>query len=231
MSKYDLLIELLPILEQYEAQRGKHQEMNPTDFLSWWNQHFMQQPLHHEQETAIAPFPPTQKSLEELPPEAKLTVQARAVQLLIVLNKYIKFYLKKGFNNQQIKTTDDFGFLASLMSVESLTKTELIQRNYVEMPSGMEVIKRLKRYGFVHTFPDPNDGRATRVTITPKGKEQFFQVLPALQEISQLAMGNMNEPERRQLLFLMQKLHLFHKPIFEEEKKSDWKDIAANYLR
>lgn len=231
MSKYDLLVELLPILEQYEAQRGTEEEMTPNAFLSWWKDNFMRQPIHDENGQPVNPFPGANRPSQTMPPEGELTVQARAVQLLVVLNKYVKFYLKKGFDGHKIKTTDDFGFLASLMSAESLTKTELIQRNYVEMPSGMEVIKRLKRYGFVRTFPDPDDGRATRVALTPKGRQQFFQVLPALQQISQLAMGDMNEHERKQLLFLMQKLHLFHKPIFEEEKKSTWDDIAVGYLR
>jgi len=150
---------------------------------------------------------------------------ARATQLLVLMNKYIRYYLRKAFQGSPLNNPDDFGFLASLIFYGDMQKSELIQRNTGELTSGMEVIRRLEQAGLLRSFPDPNDGRARRLAVTDAGIEAFAAVMPAMQQIGKLALADLSETEQQVLLDLLQRLHSFHQPLFFDTKKLNWEEL------
>jgi hypothetical protein len=50
--------------------------------------------------------------------------------------RYAKGYIKKALQESIIQTPDEFSFLITLMTFESLTKTELINKQVIEKTSG-----------------------------------------------------------------------------------------------
>src|SRR5882757_907981 len=48
--------------------------------------------------------------------------------------------------------------------------TTLAAREGVSQPSMTQLIQRLERLGFVTRLPDPDDGRATLIGVTPHGQ-------------------------------------------------------------
>jgi DNA-binding MarR family transcriptional regulator len=130
------------------------------------------------------------------------------------LHKYAKFYIKQAMRETPMVTNDDFGYLASLAFVDSMQKSELIQINVGEIPSGMEVIKRLLKNKLITEFSDPTDKRAKRVRITPLGRQQFFEILPKMSKVSDLVKGNLTQEEMLTLYHLLQKLDQHHEYLY-----------------
>ena len=94
--------------------------------------------------------------------------------LLTGLYRFAKHYMKKAFSNTSIKTIDEFGFLATLLKEKSLLKNELINKHLLEISSGSEILKRLIKNELIFEFPDENDKRAKRVSLTEKGVKEII---------------------------------------------------------
>ena len=164
---------------------------------------------------------------QTIPPQGD--TRAQITQLLVLMYKYLKFYLKKYFEDKPLSSPDDFGFLASLFLENDMQKNELIAKNTMEFTSGMEIIKRLERTQLIEAFDDPNDRRAKRVRITGAGRGLIISMFPTMAEIGKLAMGDLTESEQTYLLSLLHRLNHFHNPIFHEEKNAALDTILDKY--
>jgi MarR family transcriptional regulator, lower aerobic nicotinate degradation pathway regulator len=212
--KYELLQQLLHALEEYESQPNQTGSNQLADFAQW---------LSAKHKTA--PAPPVE--VRAIAPQGDNPAQI--TQLITLMYKYIKFYLRKIFEPTALRSPDDFGFLATLFIEGSLQKHELIEKNTLEFSSGVEIIKRLEQKGLILSEEDPNDRRARRVSLSPLGHACFFGIMPDMAKVGKLAMGNLNDSEQILLLDLLHRLNHFHAPIFQQEKLNPAADIFEKY--
>ncbi|MCH8554807.1 MAG: winged helix DNA-binding protein [Schleiferiaceae bacterium] len=130
------------------------------------------------------------------------------------INKYAKYYMKLAMKDTELVSGDDFAYLAALAFSPSMKKTELISLNVGEIPTGMEVIKRLLKHGLVADYQDLEDKRARRIKLTEKGRALFYEMLPKMNIISGIVKGNLTNREIKQLYELLQKLDLHHEKLY-----------------
>jgi DNA-binding MarR family transcriptional regulator len=150
--------------------------------------------------------------------------------LLTNLYRFAKHYMKKAFANMEIKTIDEFGFLASLLRQKSMTKNELISQHLLETSSGSEIIKRLIKNGLIQEIPDENDKRAKRVLLTDKGKATIFASFDEMHKISEIIIGNLSQEELKQALAVFNKLSFFHQHIHESDRNSSLQTIHQKFV-
>lgn len=214
MKKYDQLIRLLPYLAAFEEE-GRNENWTAKDFAYW----ILEQDIITDDMVELEPAMPLQGNLA-----------AQITQLLTLNYKYLRFYLKKKFKEEPVSTIDEFGFLATLLVEGSMQKKQLIDRNTMEFSSGMEIIRRLKRGQFISSRPDPSDGRAKLVSLTPQGNALIMQLLPQMGLLGQLAIAPLTPKEQKQLHYLLQKLNVYHNPIFYQAHEEDMQTILAEKL-
>lgn len=150
--------------------------------------------------------------------------------LLTNLYRFAKHYMKKAFVGSDIKTIDEFGFLASLLKQKSLMKNELINQHLLETSSGSEILKRLIKNGLVQEMPDAVDKRAKRVSLTPKGIETVMGSFDEMHKISEIIVGNLKDDELKQALQVFNKLTYFHQHIHDCDRNSDLEEIHSKYI-
>ncbi len=141
-------------------------------------------------------------------------------QTISHLYRFAKSYTKIALEESPLTTVDDFLYLGKVMELGHCTKTELIELNAHEKTSGMEIIKRLLKDGFLTQEADPDDGRSKRLSITSAGEQEFFAALEAMKKSANLVGGPLSTVEKLHLMHLLQKLHEFHKPLFAEKSAS-----------
>ena len=100
----------------------------------------------------------------------------------------------------------------------------------MEVSSGMEIIKRLEKKKLIKSFRDEKDKRAIRLAATLKGQTVLAEAMKEMYKASNIIAGDLNNNERVQLLSILNKLHLFHNPIFLKESKTELVDIQERYL-
>ncbi|WP_250632250.1 MarR family winged helix-turn-helix transcriptional regulator [Rhodoflexus caldus] len=211
---YAFIRQLTEAAEQYEAQNGNTQDL--AAFGAWLQANYANS------------RPPMQQP--SIPQAVQETTESRIGSYIIFLYRYAKGYTKKALEGSPLQTVDEFSFLISLMFGGSKTKTELIQHAVQEKTSGMEVIKRLLQQGLIRQEGDTADRRSKRLYITPEGQQTLFSVFEKMNQVSQIVAGNLSTSEREQLLQLLHKLHLFHKPIFLEQKEASLAEIYAKMV-
>ncbi len=221
--KYKSLKILLPYLEEYEQHKGaEHKELDINDFSRW---------LSRKTDVESSQFLEKEKpkaTNQAMSPQGHK--QAQISQLLNLMYKYLKFYIKKGLSHTAVSNPDDFGFLATLFMEGKMQKHVLIEKNTMEFSSGVEVIRRLERHKLIKSEADPQDKRAHLVTLTELGRNTFFQVLPTVQQIGGIAIAELSEKEQDLLLGLLHKLNDFHNPIFFDAKDLSVEQIVEHYV-
>ena len=91
--------------------------------------------------------------------------------MLIALSNLTRNRVNKLINDSPFSTIMDYQFLLVLDLHGSMKKSELISINYMEMSSGIEVIKRLLKHNWVFEEVNKNDKRSKLVAISAEGKE------------------------------------------------------------
>lgn len=163
--------------------------------------------------------------------ELRQKSQSDTAILITLMFRYAKGYIKKALQDSIIQTADEFAFLITLMTHESLTKTELINKQVMEKTSGVEVIKRLLGQKLIKEFADEHDKRSVRVSITPKGKKELEMVLPDMAKVSKIVVGNLTQPEINSLSYLLKKLDFFHNDIFMNKKTLELDEILKETFK
>lgn len=217
--KYQLLKEILTELEIYETME---KEVSMDGFRNY---------LNDKKE-----LEQTKEAINELRDDTlqRMTSQSFGIEnqityLIAMMWKYAKHYAKDGFKDLPIHGLDDFGFLAAL-SRGSMNKTALINLNIVEIPSGMDIIKRLTKQGFIIGIKDPNDKRAKLLNITPVGRQIVGMTIVKLQQIAKIVAGDLTNDEQVQLLNILEKLNHFHSKIHQNHWKSNLEEVTEIYL-
>ncbi len=222
MKSKEILIQIIEQLDEFENQCKKvDMEVNMSDFIGFLNANIYSRGIKAQSISG---------GQEEYPGGMAATKDRETdISILIVMMyRYAKSYLKKAFANSIIRTADEFSYLITLLTHESMVKTELIHTQVMEKTSGMEIIKRLIRLNLVESFDDPIDKRSTRIRISDEGKRELGKIFPQMQLVSRLVPGDLNEAERNQLAYLLRRLDHFHHHLYQEAKTEPLENLVNN---
>jgi DNA-binding MarR family transcriptional regulator len=190
-SSLDILKEIVNWLEEY--QNDNHiNEHSLESFIIWLNSRLFSE-SHAEK---------SQHNPEMLDMELSF--------LLVMQSRYYKAYAKKVLGESELTSPDGFSFLYHLSLADSYRKMELIKMHQLEPPSGIEVLKRLLKKGFIKEFDDADDGRAKRISITEKGKKELQHIMPGMKEVFQLMTAELSLNEKLHAVGLLKQLNDFH---------------------
>jgi len=218
MKKNEILTTLINRFFSFDAEKGNQEEYELEEFIGYLNAKSGSQEL----------------GMREISGENKGWFKneyrntASDISILIVLmNHYAKWYIKKVLIDSQLHTPDEFSFLITLMTYDSLSKSELITKQVMEKTSGSEVLRRLIKRGMIAEAADKDDKRSVRVFITKYGREEILKILPLMSKVTKIVVGNLNAEEINTLSYLLKKLDYFHNDIYLNKKDQSLSDIFS----
>ncbi|MGS0747041.1 MarR family winged helix-turn-helix transcriptional regulator [Halpernia sp. GG3] len=208
----NLIIDLLSEVKEFEKEAHKS-NCTVEDFRHFLNERAYQQenPLRLSDKFSL--------NLNNLENEIAKQV--------ILLGRYAKQLIRKGLENHPDLVNEDFTYLYRLMDYDSLTKTQLIEKNGHEKQSGIEIIKRLTKHKLVSEMPDENDKRSVRVSVTEKGVKVFKESMKDITTVSKIMCGNLDLTEKEELLESLKKLNTFHNTIYTSKKNEPLSELAV----
>ncbi len=215
MKSKEILLELIEHLSEYENNcTNTETSLNTGDFLGYLNMKLKPQSLKRNQVSGGR----EEWRFEQFNDNNLAT----DISILVaVMFRYTKGYIKKALKDSILNTADEFSFLITLLTYESITKIELINLQVMEKTSGNEIINRLIKLGLANQELNQDDKRSLRISISEKGRTELMNVLPQMQIVSQIVAGNLNEDEKYALLFILRKLDKFHNHIFNHKRKHE----------
>lgn len=220
-TKYLLIKQLIDKVADYEKVLSSSDEMTMEGFSNF---------INHPNDSSFLKKRNLSGKLE-LEVQEKGNKKETTIAILVTfIYRYAKLYSKKILQDSPISTLDDFSYVIMLLTHESLSKTELIQKNVHEKTTGMEIIKRLIKQGLIRQFDDEVDKRSQRVAITEEGKRAIFSILHKLEDVSTIMTGNLTELEKNSLNTILKKLDHFHFDIFMNDKNKSLPEIIENKI-
>jgi DNA-binding MarR family transcriptional regulator len=220
MKSYQLLHQLLSLVEQFETENASR-EGTLQDFAGFLVNHL--QPPLNEPASSDVRFGDKEHKAQEF----AFQLDNNISRLVIFMNRYAKAYIRKALDGTPLQTTEDFTYLAILLTHDDLSKSELISRNIQEKTSGTVVIRRLIAAGLVRQWDDIKDKRGKRISITDEGKKLLYQVFNITNNVGKVVTGKLTLNEKLTLQYLLQKLEDFHYPIFENRAIASKDDLAS----
>jgi DNA-binding MarR family transcriptional regulator len=218
MKKSEILTTLINHFFSFDAEKGNQEEYSFDEFTGYLNAKSGGRELEIREISGDNDAWLTDESRDS----------AREISILIVLmNRYAKWYIKKVLKDSHLRTPDEFSFLITLMTYESLSKSELITKQVMEKTSGSEIIRRLIKRGLIVESADENDRRSVRISITKPGREEILRVLPLMGKVTKIVAGNLSAEEINTLSYLLKKLDYFHNDIYNSKRELSLNDILT----
>lgn len=220
MKTKEILKDILDYLDAYENENSDNTEnLNTTDFLGFVNSRHQFASLKKESISGGEEHWIDSETFQN-------GMNTDISILIVMMFRYAKGYIKRALKNSRINSADEFSFMITLLTYNSMTKMELINMQVMEKTSGNEIINRLVKMGFVEQSQDENDKRSVRIKLTTTGRDEILGVLPSMRLVSQIVVGNLNDNEINTLGYMLRRLDHFHNDIFHNKKDSDLQDIV-----
>ena len=220
-NQIELIKELLSYIDKYQNTTDN---INIIDFSHYLNKQILQSDVKNNNNNPKNNFDKNNYRNFKQYSEVEFST------LLTNLYRFAKHYIKKAFINTDIKTIDEFGFLASLLRQKSLLKKDLINQHLLKTSSGSEIMKRLKSKELIKESACSSDKRARLVSLTPKGAETVMASFDEMHKVSEIIIGNLTEDELEQSLKIFNKLNDFHQHIYKENKDSSLTKIHLTHI-
>lgn len=134
--------------------------------------------------------------------------------LIVHLNRYAKTYSKSAIADSDFNTQEEFIYLINLKAFGEMTKMELIKKNIQDKSSGILIINRLIKQGWIEQSNSETDKRSKVLKITEKGRNALENQMEKIRNATHIVTGNLNHAEKMELIRILDKLDKFHQPIF-----------------
>jgi DNA-binding MarR family transcriptional regulator len=216
MKKSEILTTLINHFFVFDAEKGNQDEYSIDEFLGYLNAKSVSQEL---------PRRDISGEKKGLFGDEYSNTRSDISILIVLMNHYAKWYIKKALRDSYLQTPEEFSFLVTLMTYDSLSKSELITKQVMEKTSGSEIIRRLIKKGLIVESADKNDKRSIRVSVTKYGREEILKILPLMSKVTKIVAGNLNAEEINTLSYLLKKLDYFHNDIYLNNKDQSLSDI------
>ena len=216
MKKNEILTTLINRFFSFDSEMGNQEDYSMEEFLGYLNEKSGSHNLAMREISG--------EKREWFNDEYRNTASDISI-LIVLMNRYAKWYMKKVLRDSHLQTPDEFSFLITLMTYDSLSKSELITKQVMEKTSGTEVIRRLIKRGLIVESPDNNDKRSIRVSITQSGSEEVNRLLPLMSKVTKIVVGNLSTEEINTLSYLLKKLDYFHNDIYNNKRGLALSDI------
>jgi len=216
MKKSEILTTLINQFFSFDSEKGNLEEYSMDDFIGYLNSKSGAKELKIRKISG--------EKNKWLKDEYRSTSIDISI-LIIMMFHYAKGYIKKALRESCLQTPDEFSFLITLMTYDSLSKSELITKHVMEKTSGSEVIHRLLKRGLIVESADKKDKRSIRVSITNPGREEIIKILPLMGQVSDIVVGNLSAEEINTLSYILKKLDYFHNDIYINKREDTLSDI------
>lgn len=166
---------------------------------------------------------PTKGFLDGIvPPDLQSTMAKLTGRIYKLHLGYAVSALKKiGLN-----TFDEFTFLNSVYKMNEPMKTEVIYQNFNELSSGLLIIDRLKKSGYLTEQDNKNDKRSKRLKLTKKGTDTLLSCYNTMQHVNELFFNEMQEDDLQLCIHLLTPLEIKFSGLWKLHKG---KEFTENY--
>lgn len=206
---YALVKDILDLVEEYEIESNRRNEnqISVEGFKKWVAKSVADTDLYVE--------PDWEGKDKGRSAESVIST------LIVHVNRYAKSYSKSAIFGSDFSSQEDFIYLINLKAFGEMTKMDLIKMNVHEKPVGIQIINRLISKGWVDQTDSLTDKRSKVLKITTEGLKILDMQMGKIREATKIVTGDLSYKEKMELIYLLNKLNEFHKPIYDKNIETE----------
>lgn len=160
------------------------------------------------------------------PPDLTSTVGKLIGRLGAIMSTYFRLALKEGEEME----LDGFYCLNAIFHQGEARKIDIISYNFLEQTTGIDLLNRLKKAGYISERTDPSDKRAKLVRLTDAGKQLLFSVYERLYTPAYLLFGEVSQIDIHLIINLLGPLESKHGKFLAENRTRSFTELATEAL-
>ncbi|WP_127128026.1 MarR family transcriptional regulator [Pseudoflavitalea rhizosphaerae] len=202
--------ELIKLITAWEEYTKKHPASSATEFCMYF--------LAKESNSHL---------FDGLTPPDLDTVFAKLVGRLAGMHTvYSKMALQEipGFELEW------FYFLNSIYQLKEVKKTQVIQYNFTEQTTGIDILNKLKKHGYITERRDPGDKRAKLVSITRTGEKTLFRLYQLLYKPTLLMYNDIDYKDKQVTINILKDTERIHQELLSGSRNKSIDDLLVETL-
>jgi DNA-binding MarR family transcriptional regulator len=108
----------------------------------------------------------------------------------------------------------EYLFLYTIHYTGSIRKTDIIQLHLVDFSTGMDIIKRLLKQGFITEKTDDSDKRTKLITLTEQGGNALQKTMKKADQERMMFFSAIDENKWKKILPVLEEIHDFHNDVY-----------------
>ncbi|MGX5819267.1 winged helix DNA-binding protein [Chitinophaga lutea] len=123
-----------------------------------------------------------------------------------------------------------FYFLNSIYHLKEVKKTQLIQYNFTEQTTGIDILNKLKGQGYITEKNDPDDGRAKLVSITKAGEKVLFKLYQLLSKPTLLLYHDIDHRDKQVVINILKTTEQKHQELLSGSRHKSIDDLLEEEI-
>ncbi len=123
-----------------------------------------------------------------------------------------------------------FYFLNAIYHLKEVKKTQVIQYNFTEQTTGIDIINRLKKLGYIKERPDPDDKRARLVSLTKPGEKILFKIYQLLYKPTLLMYNGIDHKDKQLIINILKDTEHIHQELLAGSRNKSIDDLLVEVL-
>ncbi len=149
------------------------------------------------------------------PPPVEDETTRQIPYLIARLSQFARIYMKNALAESEVQSPEEFGFLMALPDGRSMAKSDLIREQLIEIPTGMDMLRRMQIRGLIEESEAQPDRRSKWIQRTKKGSLAAKTCLEKLTPVIQVISAELKTGEQSELTSILQRLDRFHTHLTE----------------
>lgn len=203
--------ELVRLITLWTSFTGKYPESTVEDFCKYV--------LAQTPKDDIPPQVSKEKTL--IPADLDSRFMRAVTRTALSLWNYMKIALKQ----TNVKTLDNFTFLASLHVLGECRKSEVINYAMIEFSTGIEILNRMIKNGMIHERIDPEDKRGRLLSLTEKGKTNLYECFKKNHLAREILLQGVSEEDKKVCVSVLEPIHTRHSTLSTESKSKTIEEV------
>lgn len=154
-----------------------------------------------------------------------VTIDFALLRLTGRIAKLNNIYAITAAEGTGIGTLDEFSLLNAIDNLKDPRKTEAIYTALFELSTGIDMLNRLKKIGFISEHADKEDKRSKRVKITPKGQKALVACRKKINQLAELEFYDLSDDEKKVCIQLLGKIDKKFSGLWLTHKSKPFEEI------
>lgn len=123
-----------------------------------------------------------------------------------------------------------FYFLNAVYQLKEVKKTQVIQYNFTEQTTGIDILNKLNRLGYISERTDPDDRRAKLVRITREGEKALAALYRLLYKPTLLMYNGIDHKDKQVVINILKDAEHKHQEILSHSRNLSIDELLTEQL-